>query len=261
MRFCRFEVDGRARYGRIEDDRIRVLEAPPFEGLRETNQSVALAEVRLLAPVQPPNVFAIGANYQSHIDESQATRPERPLIFIKATTAVIGPEAPIVLPRVAPDEVDYEGELAIVIGRRARHVAPEDALDVVFGYTCANDVSARDCQKRLDGQWARAKSFDSFCPLGPWIETDLSPAALTIRTRLNGSMMQDGTTAHMIFDCRFLISYLSDAFTLLPGTLILTGTPDGVGMARTPPVFLRAGDRVEVTVEGIGTLRNPVVSE
>lgn len=261
MRFCRFECEGATNYGLIDGDDIQVLDSAPFEGIRTTGSAVPLAEVRLQAPVEPPNVFAIGTNYQSHIDETRAAIPERPLIFIKATTSVIGPDRAIELPRMAPGEVDYEGELALIIGRRTRHVTPEEALDSVLGYTCANDVSARDCQKRLDRQWARAKSFDTFCPLGPWIETELNPSDLRIRTRVNGDTLQDASTAHMIFDCRTLISYLSQAFTLLPGTVILTGTPEGVGMARDPEIYLQSGDKVEVEIEGIGVLSNPVTTE
>jgi 2-keto-4-pentenoate hydratase/2-oxohepta-3-ene-1,7-dioic acid hydratase in catechol pathway len=158
--------------------------------------------------------------------------------------------------------VDYEAELAVVIGKTARHVSEQDALDYVFGYTCANDVSQRLCQKTLDRQWARGKSFDTFCPLGPWIETGISdPQTLGIRSRLNGETMQDSNTGRLIFDVRKLVSYISDAMTLLPGTLILTGTPDGVGDAREPAVYLRDGDTIEVEIDGIGTLSNPVVAE
>ena len=261
MRICRCDVAGRTEYGLIREDQVELLAAPPFDGIRPTGNILPLSDVVLRAPVDPPNVFAIGTNYQSHIDETQSVTPERPLIFLKATTSVIGPEDAIVLPRMAPDEVDYEAELALIIGKTARHVSPENALDVVLGYTCANDVSARDCQKKQDRQWARAKSFDTFCPLGPWIETDLDPSDLRVRCRLDGRTMQDASTAAMIFDCRTLISYLSQAFTLVPGTVILTGTPDGVGMAQSPEVYLRPGNRVEVQIEGIGTLANPVQAE
>jgi 2-keto-4-pentenoate hydratase/2-oxohepta-3-ene-1,7-dioic acid hydratase in catechol pathway len=191
-----------------------------------------------------------------HSDSLEA----EPLIFLKATTSIIGPEDPIVLPKAAPDEVDYEAELAVVIGVRAREVSPEDALRYVFGFTCANDVSARDCQKRRDKQWARGKSFDTFCPIGPLIVTvdELDPAALAIRARLNGAIVQDSNTSKMIFSVPQLVSYLSYQFTLLPGTLILTGTPAGVGAGRTPPVFLRAGDEISVEIEGIGSITNLV---
>jgi len=165
------------------------------------------------------------------------------------------------LPRIAPDEVDYECELAIVIGKTARHVSPATALDYVLGYTCANDVSARDCQLRLDGgQWSRGKSFDTFAPLGPWIETDLDPDNAEIMSRVNGREMQHSNTDDLIFDCRHIVAYLSEAMTLPPGTVIMTGTPSGVGFARKPPVFLRAGDVVEIEIAGIGVLRNPVIA-
>lgn len=212
-----------------------------------------------LPPVEPPNIFAIGRNYRAHVVETGARLPETPLIFEKPTTALTGHDTEIVLPEAAPHEVDFEAELAIVIGRPARRVPPKAALNCVLGYTCANDVSARDCQ-RLDKQWTRAKGFDTFCPLGPWLVTadELHPDRLGIRSRLNGRLMQDSNTSHMIFACAELISYLSHQFTLLPNTVILTGTPEGVGFARRPPVFLQAGDRIEVEIEGIGTLCNVV---
>lgn len=226
-------------------------------------ETVATPVTQLLAPVSPPNIFAIGLNYRKHAQETGAALPERPLIFIKATTSLNNPGDAIVLPASAPDEVDYEAEIAIVIGRRAKNVSPAEAKDHVLGYTCANDVSARDCQKRLDKQWARGKSFDSFCPLGPWIVTadEINPDDRPIESRLNGRVMQSSKTSDLIFPCMDLVSYLSRQFTLLPGTVILTGTPEGVGMARTPPVYLREGDRIEVTVGGIGTLMNGVRTE
>ena len=262
MRIVRYTMDGSdVRYGIVEKQRIRNVTTSPFDGLQPDSDVFDLTDVQLLAPVMPPNVIAIGANYQQHIEEAGAEPPPEPLVFIKASTAVTAPDAAIVLPSVAPDEVDYEAELAIVIGRKGKHIPEAAALDYVLGYTCANDVSARDCQMRRDKQWARAKSFDSFCPLGPWIETDVDPDACDIALRLNGRVMQQSNTADMLFDCRRLISHVSDAFTLLPGTVILTGTPSGVGFARTPPVFLRAGDVVEVDIAGIGVLRNSVCAE
>lgn len=262
-KIARFRMaDGLIRYGLLENgNTLRLIGGNVFDNWYPTQTTVPLAEVKLLAPVDPPNVFAIGLNYRLHAQESNAPIPERPIIFIKATTAVIGPDDNIVLPKVAPNEVDYECELSIVIGKRARHVSEAEALNYVLGYTCGNDVSARDCQLRLDKQWARAKSFDTFAPLGPWIETDMDPDNAPIRTRLNGRTMQDLNTNDMIFNCRQLISHLSEAFTLLPGTVIMTGTPQGVGFARKPPVFLRPGDVVEIEIEGIGVLRNPVVAE
>jgi 2-keto-4-pentenoate hydratase/2-oxohepta-3-ene-1,7-dioic acid hydratase in catechol pathway len=259
MRLARFVTDdGRLVVGRLLDERSAHPLIGEFFG--ELAFSPERVEVRsFLPPVEPPNIFAIGRNYRAHAAETGARLPEQPLIFQKATTAVLAPGQPIRLPRSAPDEVDFEAELAIVIGRRARRVPEARALEFVLGYTCANDVSARDCQ-RNDKQWTRAKSFDTFCPLGPWLVTadELDPDDCLIRSRLNGRIMQEASTSAMVFSCRALISYLSHQFTLLPGTVLLTGTPEGVGMARQPPVYLREGDCIEVEVEGIGVLSNPV---
>lgn len=244
-----------------DDDKLEVIQGDPFGTWVPSGRVLQRGDCQLLAPVVPPNILAIGLNYRAHALESGHQLPDHPALFLKATTALIGPDEPIVLPRVAPNEVDYECELAIVIGKRARHVSEHEALDYVLGYTCANDVSARDVQNRLDVQWARAKSFDTFAPLGPWIATDIDPDTARVQTRLNGETMQDSSTSDLIFSCRRLISWLSDSLTLLPGTVILTGTPSGVGFARRPPVFLHEGDVVEIEVEGIGTLRNPVVAE
>lgn len=260
MRIARFEDDaGRVVMGRLLDDkRAHPLASRLDEPLRFVSETVEAR--RLLAPVEPPNIFAIGRNYRAHIEETGARVPESPLVFLKATTSVIGPDEPIVLPAAAPNEVDFEAELAIVIGRTARRVSPEAAAEHVFGYTCANDVSARDCQ-RNDKQWSRAKGFDTFCPVGPWLVTpdEIDPDRCALRSRLNGRVMQESNTSHMMRSTRELISYLSHQFTLLPGTLILTGTPEGVGFARTPPVFLKPGDRIEIEIDGVGTLSNPVV--
>ncbi len=263
MRIIRYRQGDRpAAYGILEPpDRVVPITGDILGRWERGAGSLSLAAVRLLAPVQPPNVLAIGLNYRTHAVESGAEIPSAPVLFLKATTSVIGPEEPIVLPAMAPSEVDYEAELVIVIGRRARNVSEEEALEYVLGYTCGNDVSARDCQLRLDVQWARGKSFDTFAPLGPWIETELDPDNCPIRTRLNGRVMQDSNTNDLIFNTRQLVSYLSRCMTLLPGTVIMTGTPSGVGFPRKPPVFLRPGDVVEVEIEGIGTLRNRVESE
>lgn len=262
-RFARVALGDRVSYARVDAElHVELLDGTPFGDHRPTGERHPLTHVSLLAPVQPPNILAIGLNYRAHAVESGAAIPERPVLFIKANTAVCGPDDPIMLPRIAPDEVDYECELAIVIGKTARHVSPEVALDYVLGYTCANDVSARDCQLRLDaGQWSRGKSFDTFAPLGPWIETDLDPDRAEIMSRLNGREMQHSSTDDLVFDCAHLVAYLSEAMTLLPGTVIMTGTPSGVGFARKPPVFLRAGDVVEIEIAGIGVLRNPVIAE
>ena len=255
--------EGDIIHGLVDDEgsTARVVEGCIYDAWRATDAKVLLAECRLLAPVEPPNILAIGLNYRAHAKESGHELPSRPVLFMKATTALLNPGDPIILPRVAPAEVDYECELAIVIGRTARHVGVTEASDYVLGYTCANDVSARDVQLRQDGQWVRGKSFDTFAPLGPWIQTDLDTDSVRICTRLNGTVMQDSSTSDLIFSCAELISYLSDCMTLLPGTVIMTGTPSGVGFARNPPIFLRPGDIVEIEVDGIGVLRNPVVSE
>lgn len=222
--------------------------------------------VQLLAPVQPSCVFCIGLNYRRHAEETRAKIPQHPVLFMKSPAAVTGPGANIELPRhLLSEQVDYEAELAVVIGKRCKNVSRENALDYVLGYTCANDVSARDWQLRRSGsQWCRAKTFDTFLPLGPWLVTRdeiADPNHLKLRTLLNGEVMQDWNTNDMIFDVSTLIEFLSGSTTLLPGTVILTGTPHGVGMARDPQVWLAPGDRVVVEIEGIGALENPVVEE
>ena len=231
-----------------------------FDEIRLTGKTVALKNAKLLAPVEPPQVVAIGLNYRRHAQESGMAVPTAPVVFIKTCNAVAGPGDDIVLPAMAPNEVDYEAELVIVIGKKAKNVREADALDYILGYTCGNDVSARDCQLRLDKQWARGKSFDTFAPLGPWIVTGLDGDNLDIRLTLNGAEMQHSNTSDMVFGCRQLVSYLSQCMTLLPGSVIMTGTPSGVGMGRKPPVWLKAGDTVKVEIEGIGALTNNVVS-
>lgn len=243
------------------DGTARRLRGDLFGRLESTGETATIR--RVLAPVDPPNIFAIGLNYRAHAAESGHAPPAEPVIFLKATTAIIADGEPIVLPRSAPDEVDFEAELAIVIGRTARRVSEADALGCALGYTCANDVSARDCQRRRDKQWARAKSFDTFCPLGPVLVTadELNPDGCAIRSHLNGRLMQDSNTDDMIFSAAVVISFLSHQFTLRPGTVVLTGTPPGVGFARNPPVYLRPGDTIAVRIDGIGELTNPVVAE
>ncbi|MFQ5412434.1 MAG: fumarylacetoacetate hydrolase family protein [Phycisphaerae bacterium] len=261
MRIVRYvNFDGVSCWGRWVD----AAHAVPMEGelLGEHHFTGEPQRIdRRLPPVDPPNIIAIGRNYSEHAREMKAESiPDEPLIFLKATTSVIGPNDAIVLPRSAPDEVDFEAELAVIIAATAKDVCEERALEYVFGYTCANDVSARDCQKRRDRQWARGKSFDTFCPLGPVLVTkdEGPPDGREIRSILNGHVMQDGNTSDMIFSVPFLVSYLSRQFTLRPGTVILTGTPSGVGAARSPQVFLRAGDEIAVEIDGIGRLSNPV---
>jgi 2-keto-4-pentenoate hydratase/2-oxohepta-3-ene-1,7-dioic acid hydratase in catechol pathway len=221
---------------------------------------------KLLAPVAPTSVLGIGLNYRHHAEESGAKVPEYPVLFVKGLNAVQNPNDPIEIPTALHSEqVDYECELAVVIGKVCKNVSREDALQYVLGYTCANDVSARDWQlQRGGGQWSRGKFFDTFCPLGPCLVTTdeiPNPNALAIKTVLNDEMVQDWNTNDMIFDVPSLIAFLSGSTTHLPGTVILTGTPHGVGMARNPPRWLRSGDVVTIDVEGIGALTNPVVNE
>jgi 2-keto-4-pentenoate hydratase/2-oxohepta-3-ene-1,7-dioic acid hydratase in catechol pathway len=258
VRISRFTTEGaEPRYGVVEgapdDELVAVVAGDPlYRPVQFTGERLPLADVRLLAPVIPRSkIVGVGRNYADHAAEFGQVVPEEPLLFLKPNTAVIGPGDAIVLPRQS-HEVHFEGELAVVIGKLCRDVPPERALDVIFAYTVGNDVTARDLQ-RSDDQWARAKGFDTFCPLGPWLETELDPANLALRTVVNDEVKQDVRTSKLIFDIPTLVAYISAAFTLLPGDVILTGTPAGVG-----PIV--AGDRVEVTVEGIGTLDNRVVS-
>ncbi|MGZ0657049.1 fumarylacetoacetate hydrolase family protein [Coraliomargarita sp. W4R53] len=225
-----------------------------------------LDPVRRLAPVVPTAIYAIGLNYRAHAAEMNAALPEHPVVFMKSITSVLDPDRAIELPRhLHSDQVDYECELAVVIGKTCKNVAAKDALDYVLGYTCSNDVSARDWQKdHGGGQWVKGKSFDTFCPLGPILVTAdriPNPQILPIRTILNGEIRQESFTGDMIFSVAELIAFLSGSTTLLPGTVILTGTPPGVGVAATPQRFLKPGDDVAIEISGIGILRNPVVAE
>jgi len=266
MRIIRFIDDhGTTHHGVARDDgSAELLAGDLFDGLQPTGESARIA--RLLAPLQPVNIFAIGLNYQAHAIETGADLPSHPVVFMKATTALNDPGAPIPLPKACEHgpEVDYEAELAVVIGRTAHNVALEDALGHVLGYCCANDVSARRWQKHGGGgQWVRGKSFDGFCPLGPELVTAdevPDPQALTVRSILNGQVMQQQPTADMIFPVATLIAELSRDLTLLPGTVILTGTPEGVGFTRNPPIFLQPGDEIAIEIDGIGRLVNPVIS-
>lgn len=257
MRVARFAGDDDPRFGVVGDEdgtpTIAVLKGDPlYAGYELTGQKVAIEDVRLLAPVIPRSkVVCVGRNYAAHAAELGNDVPETPLVFLKPNTSVVGPGDPIVYPAQSSD-VHFEGELAVVIGRICKDVPADDVAKVVFGYTVANDVTARDLQQ-TDGQWARAKGFDSFCPLGPWIETNLDPADLRVTTELGGELKQDGRTSDMVFSVADIIAYVSSFMTLLPGDVVLTGTPDGVGP-------MQVGDTVSVTVEGIGTLTNQVVS-
>lgn len=264
MRIARFiDVHGHTLTGKLIDAETAVPIRGELLGAHEFRGDPVRVS-RLLAPVNPPNIIAIGLNYRKHAEEQGLAKlPIEPLIFLKATSSLCGPGDEIVLPASAPAEVDYEAELAIVIGRRGRNVSEADALGLVLGFACANDVSARDCQKVRDKQWARGKSFDTFCPLGPAIVTpdEVDGQNAGIRATLNGRVMQSSNTSDMIFSIRQIISFVSHQFTLLPGTVILTGTPEGVGFARKPPVYLRAGDTIAIEIDGVGRMENRVVAD
>src|SRR5215469_1334756 len=248
-------------YGVVEGESgqpqtISELHGHPFgidpAGVRLTGQRYPLAEVRLLAPVLPSKVVAVGRNYAGHVREmGDGDLPQEPVLFLKPSTSVTGPGDRIAYPVKLTDRVDYEGELAVIIGRLCRGVPRERAEEVIFGYTCANDVTARDLQVR-DGQWTRAKGFDTFCPLGPWIETGVDPANLSLITSLNNEVKQRSTTSLLLHDVPALVAFVSQVMTLIPGDVLLTGTPAGVGP-------MDKGDEVSVTIEGIGTLSNPVM--
>ena len=252
-------ADGQAAGGAGEDAPglvVAELSGHPFgvdeDDIRFTGRQFRLDDIRLLAPVLPSKIVAIGKNYAEHAREMGGEPPAEPVIFLKPSTSVAGPGDPIRRPGLS-ERVDFEGELAVVIGRLCRDVPVSRAPEVVFGYTCANDVTARDLQRR-DGQWARAKGFDTFCPLGPWIETAIDPADLDLTTTVNGEVRQQSRTSLLLHDVATLIGYVSAVMTLLPGDVLLTGTPAGVGP-------LKDGDEVSVTIEGIGTLTNGVTSD
>ncbi|MGH9863030.1 MAG: fumarylacetoacetate hydrolase family protein [Candidatus Acidiferrales bacterium] len=250
--FCRFEADGALHYGAVHGDEVEALTAAPWAAGEPAGKKFALPQVRLRAPCQPTKIVCVGRNYLEHAAELGNPVPREPLIFLKPPSSIIGPEDPIVYPPLS-QRVDFEGELAVVIGRRC-HALPveENPLDFVLGYTCLNDVTARDLQK-ADGHFTRSKGFDSFCPLGPFVVTDLDPAALSVETYLNGERRQRTPTGEMIFPLDVIIRFIAAVMTLEPGDVISTGTPPGVGA-------LRPGDVVEVVIEGIGRLRNPVVA-
>jgi 2-keto-4-pentenoate hydratase/2-oxohepta-3-ene-1,7-dioic acid hydratase in catechol pathway len=258
MRIARFTDGSEPGFGVVEgsvergEAVVAAIAPHPFGPFTFTGARHVLGDVRLLAPVLPSKAVCIGKNYADHVREMGGdASPERPILFMKPSTSVVGPGDPIVHPDDS-DRVDYEGELAIVIGRLCRDVPAERAFDVVLGYTCANDVTARD-QQQADGQWTRGKGHDTFCPLGPWIETDLDPSDLAIRTTLDGDVKQDSRTKLLIHDIPAIIAYVTKAMTLLPADVILTGTPAGVGP-------MRPGQTVAVTVDGIGTLTSPVTA-
>lgn len=254
MKIVRFSSTGEdPRYGILDERDLVVLAGDPmYQGFETTGERVPLADAKLLAPVIPRSkVIGVGLNYAEHASEMDERSGDDPVVFLKPNTAVIGPDDPIRLPAEV-GRVDHEGELAIVIGSLAKNVRREDFASVVLGYTIANDVTARDLQAR-DGQWTRAKGFDTFCPLGPVIETEIDPSDIRLETRVDGELRQAASTSEMVHDIPSLIEFVSSIWTLLPGDVILTGTPAGVGA-------IRDGEVVEVLVEGIGSLKNPVIA-
>ena len=252
MHIGRFlDASGRPRLGRLEGEMVQPLIGDVFADLQSHGKPIPLADLRILPPVRPSKIIGIGSNYRKHIEEMGRKIPEIPKMFLKPGTSVIGPNSPICIPPIT-ERVDHEGELAVVIGRHTSRVSIEDAMHHVLGFTCANDVTARDFQ-RSDGVFTRGKGFDSFCPLGPWILKTQSDSDRRVRCWVAGELRQDGQTADMIFSVPQLISFVSHVMTLLPGDVISTGTPSGVGP-------LKAGQLVEVEVEGVGCLQNPVVN-
>jgi 2-keto-4-pentenoate hydratase/2-oxohepta-3-ene-1,7-dioic acid hydratase in catechol pathway len=265
--------EGAPKVGSIEDGEIHALGGGSLleyvmhgrdADRQPQGETISLEEARLHAPLaRPGKIVAIGLNYEDHAAETGAEIPEKPVVFAKYPNTIIGPGTPIRIPPIA-EQIDYEAELAVVIGRRARNVPESEALEYVFGYTNSNDVSARDLQFSEGGQWTRSKSIDTFLPLGPYVATRdeiPDPQNLYIRAILNGEVVQDGTTSRMIFPVAELVSFLSQGMTLEPGDIIITGTPPGVGMARDPQLWMRPGDEVSIEIEGLGTLTNPVEAE
>ncbi len=265
MKIIRYkDSNQKIQYGSLKGDSVTRLDGDIYGDLVDTGEEADVD--KLLSPVAPIDILCIGLNYRRHAEEGNLAIPEYPVLFMKGTNATQNPDDPIYLPtHLKSDEVDYECELAVVIGKPCKNATKENALDYVLGYTCANDVSARDWQIKKGGsQWCRGKTFDTFAPLGPCLTTAdeiTNPNNLQIKTILNGEVMQDWKTDDMIFDIPTIIEFLSGSVTLQPGTVILTGTPHGVGAARKPPVFLKDGDTVTIEIEGIGQLTNPVLDE
>jgi 2-keto-4-pentenoate hydratase/2-oxohepta-3-ene-1,7-dioic acid hydratase in catechol pathway len=254
MRFVRYQSsnDPLPHLGWLLEDRIGAVEGSAYTEFRRLEADRQLKDVRLLAPVQPGKIIGVGRNYIAHVREQNIETPEVPLLFLKPPSSVIGPGDTIILPPQS-QQVVHEAELVVVIGRAGRWIQPDDAMDYILGYTIGNDVTARDLQRR-DGQWTRGKGFDTFCPLGPWIETEFDPADALMTCHVSGEMRQMASTRDMLFNVRQLIAYISSIMTIEPGDVIMTGTPAGVGI-------LQPGDIVEINIEGLGTLQNPVTRE
>lgn len=253
MRIVRYQLASEApRFGWVQDNQVGQLEGSPFGEYRRLDAAYQVGEIRLLAPIVPSKIICVGRNYVAHAKEHNAEVPEVPLLFLKPPSSVINPNEKIILPPQSR-QVEHEAELAIVIGKQGRWIALEETNEYILGYTIANDVTARDLQ-RTDGQWTRAKGFDTFCPFGPWIQTDFDPADALITCHVNGEMRQMASTRDMVFSVRQLIAYASSVMTLEPGDLLLTGTPAGVSP-------LKSGDLVEVSIEGLGKLANLVEAD
>jgi 2-keto-4-pentenoate hydratase/2-oxohepta-3-ene-1,7-dioic acid hydratase in catechol pathway len=250
MKFVRFRKEKELKYGAVEGDRVREIKGSVFSDYETSDKTFSINDIKIVAPCRPSKVIAVGLNYRSHAEELKMDIPEEPLIFMKPPTAVVGHEENIIFPSMAK-RVDYEGELGVVIGKACRNVAARDACEYIVGYTCFNDVTARDLQKK-DIQFTRSKSFDSFAPMGPFIETELDPDNTRIESFLNGEKKQSGSTRDLIFSVDYLVCFISRIMTLLPGDVIATGTPAGIGP-------MQVGDIVEVKIDGIGTLKNSVV--
>ena len=250
MKIVRYQDGSLVKYGVIEKETIREMEGDPFSHFHLTSKVKKVGEAKLLSPCLPSKIVALGLNYRDHAEEVKLPIPDKPLLFIKPSTSVIGPGEAILYPKMSK-RVDYEAELAVVIGKVAKNVSEERAADYILGYTCLNDVTARDLQPK-DGQWTLSKGFDTFSPIGPWIVTDMDPYQLEISSYLNGGRRQHSNTKNLIFGPHQLVSFISWAMTLLPGDVIATGTPSGIG-----PMAI--GDQIDVVIEGIGTLSNHVV--
>jgi 2-keto-4-pentenoate hydratase/2-oxohepta-3-ene-1,7-dioic acid hydratase in catechol pathway len=253
MRLIRYQAKKEpAQYGWVSNDKVGRIDGSPFGEFQRLEATLPIESVQLHAPIQPGKIICVGRNYSEHIKEQKAETPETPLLFLKPPSAVIGPSQTIILPPQS-EQVDHEAELVVVIGKRGRWIQPPDAFSYIYGYTIGNDVTARDLQRR-DGQWTRSKGFDTFCPLGPWVETEFDPTDAMITCHVNGELRQMASTHDMIFHVDQIIAFASSIMTLEPGDVLMTGTPAGISP-------LHPGDVVEVTIEGLGKLHNPVVMD
>ena len=252
MKIVRYQDGSGTKWGVVEKDTIREMEGDPFEHFHLSSRTRKLEEMRLLSPCLPSKIVALGLNYRDHAQEVKMPLPEEPLLFIKPSTCVIGPGEAIIYPKMSK-RVDYEAEMAVVIKKKAKAIPEGEAANYILGYSCLNDVTARDLQSK-DGQWTKSKGFDTFAPIGPWIVTDIDPHHLDISSYLNGERRQHSNTKNLIFGPHQLVSFVSHVMTLLPGDVIATGTPSGIG-----PMAI--GDRIDIVIQGIGTLSNPVMAE